>query len=204
MKQSAADLGRRWPGQFDAEQFDTAIALDLLEHLRSPEKCAEEIFFHLKRGGQLYASVGNVAFFPLRIVHFLGWFNYGRGILDLSHRRLFTVNSFRRLLKNAGFRIDRLIGFGPPLTDLFGERSRLIRLIDRVMSRLAEKWPGLFAFQILIVCTRTDSPADLMEQTFRKTFSVPNLIHRGAEAELKISTSFLSPEKIQTPRNPDL
>jgi glycosyltransferase involved in cell wall biosynthesis len=166
MRHICVNLDRPWVRQFEAGQYDTAIALDVLEHLRSPEKCAEEIFKHLKRGGTLYASTGNVAFFALRIVLLLGWFNYGRGILDLAHRRLFTVNSFQRLLKNAGFRIDRVIGFGPPLADLAGERSRFIKLVDRALTWLARKWPALFAFQIMIACTRTDSPADLMQQTF--------------------------------------
>ncbi|MCI0661596.1 MAG: bifunctional glycosyltransferase/class I SAM-dependent methyltransferase [Acidobacteria bacterium] len=166
LRQFSVDFDQPWEQQFDAEPFDIAIALNVLEHLRSPEKCVEEIFHHLKRGGKLYASTGNVAFFPLRIVLMLGWFNYGRGILDLAHRRLFTVSSFQRLLKNAGFRIDRVIGFGPPLADLAGDRLRIIMLIDRVLAWLARNWPGLFAFQILMVCTRTDSPADLMQQTF--------------------------------------
>jgi glycosyltransferase involved in cell wall biosynthesis len=172
MRQFAVDLDRPWGRQFEAGQYDMAIALDVLEHLRSPEKCAEEIFKHLKSGGKLYASTGNVAFFPLRLVLLLGWFNYGRGILDLAHRRLFTVNSFRRLLKNAGFRIDSEIGFGPPLADLTGGRSRFIKLVDRALTMLARRWPGLFAFQILIACTRTDSPADLMRQTFPQPVTV--------------------------------
>jgi len=126
-----------------------------------------EIFRYLKSGGKLYASTGNVAFLPVRIALLLGWFNYGRrGILDLTHRRLFTVNSFRRLLKNAGFRIDRVIGFGPPLADLADGRSRIFEIADRLLARLARTWPRLFAYQILIECTRTDLPADLMRQTF--------------------------------------
>jgi hypothetical protein len=117
----------------------------------------------LKSGGKLYASTGNVAFLPIRLVLLLGWFNYGRrGILDLTHKRLFTVDSFRRLLKNNGFRIDRLIGFGPPLADLASERSRIFKLADHLLARLVRAWPRLFAYQILIEGTRTGSPADLM------------------------------------------
>ena len=36
----------------------------------------------------------------------LGQFNYGkRGILDLTHTRLFTFASFRRLFEQGGFRV---------------------------------------------------------------------------------------------------
>ncbi len=167
IKQFVVDLDEPWEDQFDAHQYDTAVALDVLEHLKTPEQGAAEIFKYLKRGGKLFASTGNVAFLPLRLMLLWGLFNYGRrGILDLTHRRLFTVDSFRGLLKNAGFRIDRVIGFGPPLSDLSGGRSRIFRIADRLLSHLARFWPRLFAYQILMVCTRTDSPADLMQQTF--------------------------------------
>jgi glycosyltransferase involved in cell wall biosynthesis len=167
INQFAVDLDEPWERQFKTEQYDTAVALDVLEHLKTPEHGVADIFKHLKRDGKLYASTGNVAFLPLRLALALGWFNYGRrGILDLTHRRLFTVDSFQRLLKNAGFRIDRLIGFGPPLSDLTGGRSMVLELADRVLAWLARVWPKLFAYNILIECTRTDSPDDLMRQTF--------------------------------------
>jgi 2-polyprenyl-3-methyl-5-hydroxy-6-metoxy-1,4-benzoquinol methylase len=175
IKQFNVDLDQPWERQFEAEPYDTAIALDVLEHLKSPEQGVAEIFRHLKSGGKLYTSTGNVAFLPVRLSLLLGWFNYGRrGILDLTHRRLFTVDSFRRLLKNAGFQIDRVIGFGPPLADLASGRSLIFRIADRALARLARVWPRLFAYQILIECTRTDSPADLMRQTFPPTPAQPH------------------------------
>src|SRR5262245_5110614 len=175
IKQFYVDLDQPWERQFEAETYDAATALDVLEHLKSPEQGAAEIFRYLKSGGKLYASTGNVAFLPVRLALLLGWFNYGlRGILDLTHRRLFTVDSFRRLLKNAGFRVDRIIGFGPPLADLVGGRSTLIKIADRALARLARAWPRLFAYQILIECTRTDSPADLMRQTFPPAAAQPH------------------------------
>src|SRR5262245_51404834 len=167
IKQFYVDLDQPWGRQFEAVPYDTAISLDVLEHLKSPEEGAAEIFRYLKSGGKLYASTGNVAFLPVRLSLLLGWFNYGRrGILDMTHRRLFTVDSFRRMLKNAGFRIDRVIGFVPSLNDLANGRSITFKIADRALARLARAWPRLFAYQILIECTSTDSPTDLMRQTF--------------------------------------
>jgi glycosyltransferase involved in cell wall biosynthesis len=168
--QRVVDLDRPWKGQFEVEEYDAALALDVLEHLRSPERGASEIFAAVKSGGKLYASTGNVAFLPLRIALLFGWFNYGRrGVLDLTHHRLFTLASFRRLLKNSGFRVDRVIGFGPPLADMFGGRSRLLGVMDRIAAWFARIWPPLFAYQLMVECTRTDSPADLMEEVFSRT-----------------------------------
>ena len=165
--QIAMDLDQSWEASLNSREFDTVIALDVLEHLKCPERGATEIFRHLKSGGKLYASTGNVAFLPLRLALLAGWFNYGRrGILDLTHQRLFTIASFRRLLKNAGFRVDRILGFGPPLSDLSGSRAGVLNTMDRLLSWLGKVWPTLFAYQYLIECTRTDSPVDLMDQTF--------------------------------------
>lgn len=167
IRQLVVDLDEPWGKQFQEEPYDVALALDVLEHLKSPELGAAEIFRHLRGGGKLFASTGNVAFLPVRFALLFGWFNYGRrGILDLTHRRLFTVNSFRRLLRNAGFRLDRIMGFGPPLSDVASGNSSFFRFMDRVMAWMARAWPTLFAYQILIECTRTDSPADLMSQVF--------------------------------------
>src|SRR5262249_43237388 len=137
---------------------------------QSPERGAREIFERMKSGGKLYVSTGNIAFWPLRIMLLLGQFNYGRrGILDLTHTRLFTLGTFKRLLRNAGFRIDEVRGFGP-LVDLAGKGrpSRLSAAVDGLFAGLARYWPRLFAYQLLLVCTRTDSPSDLMKQTFRE------------------------------------
>lgn len=176
LKNFVLDLDLPWSSQLPQEEyeskFDTVLALDILEHLKSPENAVSEIFKLLKSGGKLYASTGNISFLPLRFMHAMGQFNYGRrGILDLTHTRLFNVASFKRLLTNYGFAIDKVIGFGPPIEDLSVKSSLLLKIIDRAFFSLARIYPRLFAFQILIVCSRTDSPSDLMRQTFAVTHS---------------------------------
>lgn len=166
LQQLRVDLDKPWEQQVQLATYDTVVALDVIEHLRTPEEGVAEIFRTLKRGGKLYASTGNIAFLPLRLALLLGWFQYGRrGILDLTHRRLFTIDSFRRLLKNGGFQVDRLVGFGPPLQDLSGGTA-FMRWLDRLCAWLAKVWPTLFAYQVLLECTRTDSPDDLVKQMF--------------------------------------
>ena len=147
--------------------YDVAIALDVLEHVGSPEHFVAELFRCVKSGGQLFIGTPNVAFLPLRLMLLVGWFNYSRrGILDLTHRRLFTSGAFQRLLCDAGFRVEHIRGFGPPLADLPQGNHWLLRWLDRMCARLARWWPGLFAYQILAECTRTDAPDDLMKQMF--------------------------------------
>jgi glycosyltransferase involved in cell wall biosynthesis len=167
MARVAADLDGDWPRQLGERRFDTALALDVLEHMKVPERAAAQIFAVLKPGGKLYASTGNIAFWPIRAMLLLGLFNYGRrGILDLTHTRLFTTGSFRRLLTHAGFRVDSVRCFGPPIEDLTRGNSWILKVLDRTCSLLARAWPGMFGYQILVEATRPDSIDTLMEQTF--------------------------------------
>jgi 2-polyprenyl-3-methyl-5-hydroxy-6-metoxy-1,4-benzoquinol methylase len=174
LKQIAADLEGDWPRAVGAKRFDTVFVLDLLEHIKSPERTAEQIFSIMAPGGKLYASTGNVSFWVIRGIHLLGHFNYGRrGILDLTHTRLFTVSSFERLLRNAGFRIDAVSCFGPPLLDLLGNKSWLASLADRICYRLARIWRGFFGYQIFVEATRPDSVETLMQETFQDHRQLP-------------------------------
>jgi 2-polyprenyl-3-methyl-5-hydroxy-6-metoxy-1,4-benzoquinol methylase len=119
-------------GDFDAtlghQRYDAVLALDVIEHLSRPEEGVRKMAAILKPGGMLYASTGNIAYFLLRISLLMGQFNYGkRGILDLTHRRLFTVYSFRRLLMNAGFVIKDIHGFGPLFVTWLGNAACCVR-----------------------------------------------------------------------------
>jgi glycosyltransferase involved in cell wall biosynthesis len=179
LRQVAADLESDWPAVVGEKRFATVFVLDLLEHIKSPERTAEQIFSIMAPGGKLYASTGNVSFWVIRGIHLLGHFNYGRrGILDLTHTRLFTVSSFERLLRNAGFRVDKVSCFGPPLADLLGGRSRFLTFADRLCYRLARIWKGFFGYQIFVEATRPDSVETLMEKTFHD--------HRKSSAEVPL------------------
>lgn len=167
LRRLEADLDGDWPRILSGSHPQTVFALDVLEHIKSPEVAADRIFSVMVPGGKLYASTGNIAFWAIRLVHLLGHFNYGRrGILDLTHTRLFTTSSFRRLLRNAGFRIDSVRCFGPPIADLVARDSALVHLVDQVSAYLARHWKGVFGYQILIEATRPDSVETLMKCTF--------------------------------------
>ncbi len=167
VKHYVVDLDEPWDEQIPVEIYDVVFALDVIEHLKSPEAAVEQIYARMRAGGKLYASTANVAFLPVRIMSLFGFFNYGRrGILDMTHRRFFTIGSFRRLLRNGGFRIDRVVAFGPPLSDLTAQRSRLVNAIDKALNVLARRWAPLFSYQFLIEVTRLPSAEELMVQTF--------------------------------------
>lgn len=141
------------------------LALDVIEHLSRPEEGVRKIAAILRPGGLLYASTGNIAYLVLRVSLLLGQFNYGkRGILDLTHTRLFTIYSFKQLLRNGGFVIKEVRGFGPPIRDMVGE-GRVLRTTDATSGALARLWPGLFAFNFLIVARKEEELDDIYERT---------------------------------------
>ena len=161
----ALDLDGDFDEALGRHRYDCVVALDVIEHLSRPEEGVRKIAAIMKPGGVLYASTGNVAYFVMRLSLALGQFNYGkRGILDLTHTRLFTTYSFRKLLANGGFVIEELKGFGPPIQDMVGE-SPALRAVDTSSGRLARLWPRLFAFSFLVVARKADELEDLYERT---------------------------------------
>ena len=165
----ALDLNGDFDRELGARRYDCVLVLDVIEHLERPEDGVRRLAAILKPGGTLYASTGNIAFLVMRLSLALGHFNYGkRGILDLTHTRLFTIYSFKKLLTNGGFEIKEVKGFGPPVRDMIGE-SRSLSAADRISGALARVWPRLFAFSFLVVAQK----ADELEDVYRRTLARP-------------------------------
>ncbi len=136
----------------DISQYDTVLALDIIEHLNSPER----FLLNLKNSIQsnhmplVYLSTPNVAFFLLRLGLLFGRFSYAdRGILDISHKRLFTSSTLKKLLRETGYEIERKISIGAPVLPF--SQNKLFRALAWVSKALARLLPRIFAFQFLII-----------------------------------------------------
>jgi len=161
----ALDLDTDFARTLGRGRYDCVLALDVLEHLKRPDEGVAKIAEILKPRGTLYASTGNIAFHVMRLSLLLGQFNYGkRGILDLTHTRLFTIDSFKQLLANGGFVVKEVHGFGPPIRDMIGA-SRALRAADASSGMLARLAPRLFAFSFLIVAEKADELEDIYART---------------------------------------
>ncbi|HWQ60093.1 MAG TPA: bifunctional glycosyltransferase/class I SAM-dependent methyltransferase [Candidatus Fimivivens sp.] len=171
------DLNEAFDETFGKSAFDTVIALDIIEHLSSPEDAAERLHRILNKDGTLYASTANIGYVVMRLTHLFGWFNYGKkGILDRTHHRLFTVSSFRRLLEHSGFQVTGIRGFGPPIADGIGN-SLPLRVVDRISTTLARIYPNLFAFNFLVTARRIPSIEERTAETeaSRRTAACPGI-----------------------------
>ncbi|MCU1281811.1 MAG: putative glycosyltransferase/methyltransferase, partial [bacterium] len=132
--------------------FDYILFGDVLEHLRDTSilsRCRA----WLAPNGRVIASTGNVALWFMRLSLLLGRFRYApRGILDETHVRLYTRDSFRALLEAAGLRIVDEDATVIPLEQLFAraEQAGIGGLIEQAEYSLARTWPSLFAYQIIL------------------------------------------------------
>jgi glycosyltransferase involved in cell wall biosynthesis len=147
-----ADLDEGIPDLGDAA-FDYVLVLDILEHLTAPEDFLDRLrqLTAPWLGVTLIFTTGNVGFVLMRLLLLCGRFEYGRrGILDLTHRRLFTFATFRRMLHSAGFTVEHSEGIVPPLPFVFGP-SRFGRLLMRAAKIAVKLRPSLFGFQCLVV-----------------------------------------------------
>lgn len=137
-----------------AERIDYVLALDVIEHLRTPERLIEEIHLLSSRNQdmRLVISTGNVAFGVVRLMLLLGQFNYGaRGILDATHTRLFTFGTLSRALRDGAFTVERSIGIPAPFPLAVG-RGRLANALLSLNAMLIRLSRGMFAYQMLMVC----------------------------------------------------
>ena len=163
---AAVDLEQPFARSFGGRVFDVCVSLDVIEHLNNPEEFLDEVFKLMDPHGRLLLSTANVGYFIVRLALLAGQFNYGkRGILDLSHKRLFTLKSASKLLAQHGFKIERVHGFPPPLSDLVSQGSGM-KFLEAVHARLSRWFPRLFAFNILFVASRMDSVDEVFERTF--------------------------------------
>src|SRR4029077_14990458 len=146
-----ADLNKGIPA-FEGERFDYILLLDVIEHLSNPEDFLDQLrALAAQTGARVVVSTANIGFIIMRMSLLLGRFEYGkRGILDLTHTRLFTMRTLRRAMNAAGFEIETEEGVGVPVPFVFGD-SRLSRILLAINRFLVRLLPSLFGFQILVI-----------------------------------------------------
>jgi 2-polyprenyl-3-methyl-5-hydroxy-6-metoxy-1,4-benzoquinol methylase len=132
--------------------FDYILFGDVLEHLRDTSilsRCKA----WLAPNGRVIASTGNVALWFMRLSLLLGRFRYApRGILDETHVRLYTRQTFRELLEASGFRVVQEDATVIPLEQLFAhaKQAGIGGMLEQAEYSLARLWPELFAYQLVL------------------------------------------------------
>ena len=147
------------------------LMLDVIEHLLAPEEFVDQ----LRRAAKLSPNVrvlvssGNVGFMIARLMHMVGQFNYGkRGILDLTHTRLFTFATLRRLFEQGGFELIETTGIPAPFPMVMGE-SRLGDFLFNFNKVLIRLWRSAFSYQIFYEFRPSPSLSYLLQDALVKS-----------------------------------
>jgi hypothetical protein len=146
-------------------RFNHVIAVDVFQSHSHPEVSLLKLGKYLEAEGVMYATCTNVAYFPVRLMLLLGFFNVGRkGILCNQNKRLFTLGSFKRLLKQGGYDILSVHGFSFPINEPISN-SFPFKAINGISSLMAKIWISLFASHILIIAKKRLGIDELLWQT---------------------------------------
>ena len=160
------------PLAVDLRAYDWVLLLDIIEHLTQPERFLDALRDSARSLGdrpRIIVTTGNVAFLVVRLQALIGRFNYGkRGILDLTHTRLYTFKTLRHLFEQCGFRITRVEGIPAPFPLALGANA-LARAAMRVNELLIRLAPGLFAYQIFMEATPTPTVEALLDNSIRES-----------------------------------
>ncbi|MBV9924336.1 MAG: glycosyltransferase [Acidobacteria bacterium] len=151
--------------------FDLVLLLDVIEHLNEPEQFLlklRESYQSRRAAGAVpppvILSTPNVAFVTVRLNLLLGKFTYAeRGILDITHRRLFTRGSLVRMLEDCGYQIEKVLPVPVPFDAVFGGRlGPPLTLLSRLLCAV---WPRLFAFQFIVLCRPRPGARQLLTES---------------------------------------
>lgn len=147
------NLDNGLPKKINYNQYDYIIMLDVIEHLNNPEFFLKNLKKLIKKNFKvkILISTPNIAFFIIRLSLLFGNFNYtDKGILDFTHKRLFTFSSFSRLITDNSFTIKEKIGIPAPFPVVLGDNllSKFLIILNRILIKLNKK---LFSFQMLFI-----------------------------------------------------
>jgi methionine biosynthesis protein MetW len=126
----------------DASAFDVVLFVDVLEHLRAPERVLRQAL----AAGTAIVSIPNIAHWTARRTLLAGRFpREDHGLFDRTHLRWFTRSSARQLAADAGFRVvdERFADAPLPLESHVGALAQLRPAALRVS-------PELFALQVVL------------------------------------------------------
>jgi glycosyltransferase involved in cell wall biosynthesis len=150
--------------------FAQIMMLDIIEHLKEPEKFMDELrFAALCKRPEVVITTANIGFFVTRLMLFFGQFNYGRkGILDATHTRLFTFRSLKALLEQSGYNILEVRGIPAPFPKAIGNNviSRFFLRANQALIRISK---GVFSYQIFVRAVAKPTVNNLLSETIESS-----------------------------------
>jgi methionine biosynthesis protein MetW len=136
------------------DKFDVILAMDVLEHLATPDRLLRQLRRILRPGGKLIITGPNVAFWSVRISLLRGhWIYRDSGVMDATHLRWYTLASWTELIESNGFTV---MNSGPAERGTLPAESYIRKLMGADVARglanfATKRLPRLFAIVFLFV-----------------------------------------------------
>jgi len=134
---------------FDFSKYNVILMLDIIEHLSNPEEFLDSL---RKKSGlnqpRMIVTTPNIAFWIIRMQLLFGQFNYGKqGILDKTHKRLFTFKTMKILFEQCGYEVLKIKGIPAPYPKALGINfiSKFMIEVNRWLIGLSKSF---FSYQI--------------------------------------------------------
>ncbi len=159
------DLGVATIGSLMGERrFDRIVLADVLEHLVHPQSVLGEVRGLLAEGGRVLVSLPNVSHVDVALSLLEDRFEYrAAGLLDRTHLRFFTLDSFAELASHCGFTAEAVERIELPLLgtevlnygrEYTGERENADLLLE--VARAGN--PNATVYQYVLVLNAVDNP----------------------------------------------
>lgn len=136
------------------QKFDYILLLDVIEHLKNPNRILQTTQRYLEENGRFIISTPNIAFISNRISHLAGKFEYTDiGIMDVNHVRFYTKSSLLSLLLKNRLKVeilDSASGFSQ-ITFLGKYLNHIPKIWQYQITRLFDT---LLTYQFIAVCTK--------------------------------------------------
>ena len=144
--------------QLSVQYFDYILCMNVLEHLKNPKDVLIKLKKFIKPNGYLIATIPNIAHWAIRLKLLYGNFDYekglfgtdhGKGIIDETHLRFFTLKTMKKLFLDTGYKIE-YYSFDPD-KGIPKFHGLLLRLSGgwKFLKRIYSILPTLFGFQFI-------------------------------------------------------
>lgn len=157
-RQCEIDAG---PLPFSDDEFDVVISDSQLEHRFDPEHALDEMVRVLRPGGRLLLLLPNMGHWRVRWWVLRGRFPYVPNTpTDWLHLRFFTLPDVSRLLAARGLIVTETDGSAS--LRVKGLYPAFLRQGPpaALYTRLARRWPSLFARDFILVARKNDATRD--------------------------------------------
>lgn len=134
------------------EKFDVIVALDILEHLKNPEKIIKLIYKSLNKNGIFIFRVPNKSCVDYTFYKLTLQLNKWHGCMDKTHISLYPLNKWKNLSNKVGFKV-KILPYTP------------FKFLKKF---IADKFPSLFFTPKIFYFTNTSITFFCIKTTNKK------------------------------------